>query len=58
MLELESDVIAIDALAEASKKLETEIAKVIVGQNEVVKSIIISIFSNGHPERRKALGHL
>ncbi|MBI35611.1 MAG: AAA family ATPase [Flavobacteriales bacterium] len=48
MLELESDVIAIDALAEASKKLETEIAKVIVGQNEVVKSIIISIFSNGH----------
>tara|TARA_B100001540_G_scaffold315842_1_gene344102 strand:- start:1085 stop:2050 length:966 start_codon:yes stop_codon:yes gene_type:complete len=48
MLELESDIIAIDALAEASKKLETEIAKVIVGQNEVVKSIIISIFSNGH----------
>ncbi len=48
MLELESDIIAIDALAEASKKLETEIANVIVGQNEVVKSIIISIFSNGH----------
>ena len=32
MLKLESDVIGIDALSEASKKLEGEIAKVIVGQ--------------------------
>jgi len=44
----ESDVKGIDALAEASKKLELEISKVIVGQKEVVKSIMISIFSNGH----------
>ena len=48
MLKLESDVIGIDALSEASKKLEGEIAKVIVGQKEVVRSIIISIFANGH----------
>jgi MoxR-like ATPase len=46
--ESESDVIGIDTLALASKKLEAEISKVIVGQKEVVKSIIISIFSNGH----------
>lgn len=44
----ESDVKGIDALAEASRKLEDEISKVIVGQKDVVKSIIISIFSNGH----------
>ncbi|MBK22014.1 MAG: AAA family ATPase [Flavobacteriales bacterium] len=48
MLKLESDVTGIDALSEASKKLESEIAKVIVGQREVVRSIIISIFANGH----------
>ena len=48
MSEIESDVINIDALALASKKLEAEISKVIVGQKEVVKSIIISIFANGH----------
>lgn len=48
MSNFESDVQGIDALAIASKKLEAEIAKVIVGQKEVVKSIMISIFSNGH----------
>lgn len=44
----DSDVQGIDALAEAAKKLEGEISKVIVGQKEVVQSIMISIFSNGH----------
>ncbi len=44
----DSDVQGIDALAEAAKKLEGEISKVIVGQKDVVQSIMISIFSNGH----------
>lgn len=44
----DSDVQGIDALAKAGKTLETEIAKVIVGQEDVIKKIIISIFSNGH----------
>ena len=48
MIKSESDVLGIDNLAIASKKLETEISKVIVGQKEVVRSIIISIFANGH----------
>lgn len=39
---------AIDALAQSYKELKEEIAKVIVGQDEVVKSVIISLFSNGH----------
>ena len=44
----ESDVKGIDALAESGELLKREIAKVIVGQDEVVKGIIISIFSDGH----------
>ncbi len=43
-----SDVEAVDALAQSFKDLKKEIAKVIVGQDEVVKSVIISLFSNGH----------
>ena len=43
-----SDVEAVDALARAYEDLRTEIGKVIVGQAEVVKAVIISLFSNGH----------
>ncbi len=43
-----SDVEAVDALAKAYKVLSAEIGKVIVGQEEVVKTVIISLFSNGH----------
>lgn len=48
MQQYKSDVEAIDALAQAYQDLKKEIAKVIVGQDEVVKSVIISLFSNGH----------
>jgi MoxR-like ATPase len=43
-----SDVEAVDALARAYSDLRTEIGKVIVGQQEVVKTVLISLFSNGH----------
>ena len=43
-----SDVAAIKQLVTKYKKLQTEIAKVIVGQDEVVNQILISIFSGGH----------
>ena len=43
-----SDVAAVDGLASAYKELKAEIGKVIVGQDEVVKSVLISLFSNGH----------
>ncbi len=43
-----SDVAAVDALAASYKSLSKEIAKVIVGQNDVVKAVIMSLFSNGH----------
>jgi len=44
----QSDVAAVDALAKSYKDLKAEIGKVIVGQDEVVKSVIISLFANGH----------
>ena len=43
-----SDVEAVDALSIAYEEIRKEIAKVIVGQDDVVKSVLISIFSNGH----------
>lgn len=43
-----SDVASIERFVEKYKTLKTEIAKVIVGQDEVVNQILISIFSGGH----------
>jgi MoxR-like ATPase len=43
-----SDVAAVDALSDAYQEIKAEIGKVIVGQDEVVKAVLISIFSNGH----------
>jgi MoxR-like ATPase len=44
----QSDVEAVDGLAASYRELKSEIAKVIVGQDDVVKAVIISLFSNGH----------
>ena len=43
-----SDVASVDALAQAYRDLSAEIGKVIVGQEDVVRAVIISLFSNGH----------
>jgi MoxR-like ATPase len=43
-----SDVEAVDALAQSYKNLSKEIGKVIIGQDDVVRAVIISLFSNGH----------
>ena len=43
-----SDVEAVDSLAQSYQDLSKEIGKVIVGQKDVVKAVIISLFSNGH----------
>ena len=43
-----SDVKAVDALAQSYRDLKAEIGKVIVGQDDVVRTVIISLFSNGH----------
>lgn len=43
-----SDAEGIDALVKKYSELNKEIGKVIVGQEEVVKQVLISIFSKGH----------
>jgi len=43
-----SDVEAADALNKAYQQLRSEIGKVIIGQDEVIKFVLISVFSNGH----------
>jgi MoxR-like ATPase len=43
-----SDVEAADALRQAYQQISAEIGKVIIGQQEVLKFVLISIFSNGH----------
>ncbi len=43
-----SDVAKINELVEHYNQLKTEIHKVIVGQDEVVDQVLISIFSRGH----------
>ncbi len=47
-VEFSSDVEAVDALSQSFQDLTNEIGKVIVGQEGVVKAVIISLFSNGH----------
>ncbi|HKK77974.1 MAG TPA: AAA family ATPase, partial [Phaeodactylibacter sp.] len=46
--EFQSEVKAIDQLAESYHELRQEIGKVIIGQEDVVRAVIISLFSNGH----------
>ena len=48
MTTYKSDTEALDAFVEKYKGLRAEIAKVIVGQDEVVKNVLIAIFSKGH----------
>ena len=43
-----NDITAVDALHNTYQDIKSEIGKVVIGQDEVVKSVLISIFSNGH----------
>lgn len=43
-----SDVAAIDNLVKKHQELKKEIAKVIIGQDEVIDQILISVFAGGH----------
>ncbi len=47
-METKNDVQTLDALSQAYQELSSEIKKVIIGQDEVVKEVLISIFSGGH----------
>lgn len=47
-MQFENDIKAVDALHQAYNNIKAEIGKIVIGQDEVVKSVLISIFSNGH----------
>lgn len=47
-MQFNSDKEAIDSLVKVNEALKNEISKVIVGQNEIVQNVLISIFSKGH----------
>ena len=47
-MQFKSDVEALDALHATSKKISTEIGKVIVGQHDVIDNTLISVFCRGH----------
>lgn len=47
-MQFKSDVEAVEYFQDKYKRLTAEIHKVIVGQDDVVKDVLISIFSNGH----------
>ncbi len=48
MNKFKTDAEAIDNLFQIRKELEKEIGKIIVGQKDVIRPILISIFSKGH----------
>lgn len=48
MITFKSDVEAVDSFVDKYKQLTGQISKVIVGQDDVVKDVLICIFSKGH----------
>ncbi|MCX2573198.1 AAA family ATPase [Pedobacter sandarakinus] len=47
-MQYKNDVEAVDALHIAFNNIKAEIGKVVIGQDEIIKSVLIAIFSNGH----------
>jgi MoxR-like ATPase len=45
---LKSDVKLVEQLNEAIKKIKAEIAKVIIGQDEIIEQLLISLLARGH----------
>jgi MoxR-like ATPase len=48
MVQFENDVAAVDGLHTSYQQLQSEIGKVIVGQHDVIKFTLLSIFCNSH----------
>lgn len=43
-----NEVEAVDALHQSFKNIQAEISKIVIGQDEIIKSVLIAMFSNGH----------
>lgn len=48
MIKFSSDVEAADALSASYKKLNSEISKVVIGQDEVIRQVLTAVFCQGH----------
>ncbi|SDH04852.1 MoxR-like ATPase [Pedobacter terrae] len=47
-MQYKNEVEAVDALNQSFNNIKAEISKVVVGQDDIIKSVLIAIFSNGH----------
>lgn len=47
-MQFENEAKAVDALHQSFLKIKAEINKVVIGQDDVVKAVLVAIFSNGH----------
>lgn len=47
-MQYQNEVEAVDALHQSFNRVKAEIGKVVVGQDDIIKSVLIAIFSNGH----------
>ena len=47
-MQYKNQVEAVDALHQSFNNIKAEISKIVVGQDDVIKSVLIAIFSNGH----------
>ncbi|TKC12118.1 MoxR family ATPase [Pedobacter polaris] len=47
-MQFKNEVEAVDTLHQSFNTIKAEIGKVVIGQDEIIKSVLIAIFSNGH----------
>jgi MoxR-like ATPase len=47
-MQYSNDKTAVDALHQSYNDIKNEISKIVIGQDEAIKAVLISIFSNGH----------
>ncbi len=47
-MQFNNEVEAVDHLHKTFYSIQSEISKVVIGQNDIIKSVLIAIFSNGH----------
>ena len=47
-MQYKNEVEAVNALHQSFNNIKAEISKVVVGQDDIIKSVLIAIFSNGH----------
>ena len=47
-MDTQSDIASVHTMAEASRTIQQEISKAIIGQQDIIEQLLISLFSRGH----------